>query len=196
MRNRSGIFRPGKDSGMTLVEMGVVLLLAGIVFTGMLVTYVNGIGYWKSTSDMLLLYNEGTIALEKMSKWIRNASYIQVRPMAGEPNAKLELRYNNSAWSAAFYFIRSTGELRWNDQTENRNQFNMRLLPAVSYRGRPRGEDPYLSVKRLEFIPLDDIGHGSPTLLGYSLIRVEMVLENQDGDTLFLSSVTSKRNKK
>lgn len=181
---------------MTLVEMIVVMVMSAIVFAGMLVTYVNGIGYWKSTSDTMVMFNEGTTALEKMSRWIRNSNFIQIRSMAGEHNARLELRYNDPAASASFYFIRSSGEVLWNDHTEDRNQFNMRLLPAVSYRGRPRNEEPYLKVKRLEFIPLDDIGPGSPQLLGYSLIRIELVLEDQEGDTLFLSSVAAKGNKR
>ena len=186
--------RSGVDFGMTLVELAIVMVISSIFFTGMLVTYVNGIGYWRSTSDMLVLYNEGTIALDKMSKWIRNANFIRIKSISGSPNAKLELKYPPPSRSAEFYFIRSTGEVRWNDQTENRNQFNKTLLPAVRFRGRPRGEDPYLTVKKLEFTALDDIGTPSPQLKGYSLIKIELVLENQDGDTLYLSSVASKRN--
>ena len=181
---------------MTLAELAVVIVVSAIFFTGMLVTYVNGIEYWRSTSDMMVLYNEGTTALDKMSKWIRNANFIQIKSISGERNAKLELQYNPPSRSADFYFIKSAGEVRWNDQTEGRNKFNVTLLPAVKFRGRPRGEDPYLSVKRLEFIPLDDIGFQSPQLMGYSLIKIELVLEDQRGDTLYLSSIASKRNKK
>lgn len=178
-----------------MVEMGVVLTISAIVLTGMLVAYTDGIRYWRSTSDEMVLYNEGTMALALMSKWIRNSNFVKIQSFSGLRNSKIELKYPNPSWSAEFYFVDQSGELKWNDQTEDRNKFNMRLLPAVHYRYLGRNEEPYLTVKDAKFTSLDDIGRGSPQLLGYSLIKLELVLESADGDTLYLSSVVSKRNK-
>jgi hypothetical protein len=178
-----------------MVEMGVVLTISAIVLTGMLVAYTDGIRYWRSTSDKMTLYNEGTMALALMSKWIRNSNFVKIKSFSGLPNAKIELKYPHPSWSAEFYFVDQAGELKWNDQTQDRNKFNMKLLPAVSYRGTRPGDDPYLSVKDARFTSLDDIGWGSPQLVGYSLIKIELVLESAEGDTLYLSSVVSKRNK-
>lgn len=183
------------QAGFTLVEMAVVLIISSIVIVGMLTAYTDGIRYWKSSTEKIVLYNEGSLALAKMAIWIRNANFIRIRPFSGLPDAKLDLRYNNPAWGAEFFFVEGAGELRWNDQTEGRNIFNRRLLPIVRFRGRGPNEKSYLTVKDAWFTALDDIGTPSPMLLGYSLIKIELVLENQDGDTLYLSSVVSKRNK-
>jgi len=185
----------GKNSGMTMVEMGVVLVIAAIVMTGMLSAYTDGIRYWRSASEKSMLYNEGSTALIKISKWIRGSSFIRIKSMSGLPNARLELRYPSSTSSAEFYFVESDKSLKWNDQTEGRNQFNKTLLPEVRFRTGGYDDEPYLYVKQLRFLPLDDIGQGSPQLVGYSLVKIEMVLEDQKGDTLYLSSVASKRNK-
>ena len=182
------------QAGLTLVEMAVVLIISSIVIVGMLTAYTDGIRHWKLSTEKMMLYNEGNIALNKMGRWIRNSNFIRIRAFSGLPDAKLDLRYNNPAWAAQFFFVRGANELRWNDQTEGRNIFNRRLLPIVNYRETGPNDEPYLSVKNLRFIPLDDIGTPSPTLRGYSLIRIELVLENPDGDTLYLSSVVSKRN--
>ena len=183
------------EAGLTLVEMAVVMIIAAIVMTGMLVAYTDGISYWRSTSDRMVLYNEGSTALALMSKWIRISNFIKIKSMSGFPDSKLELGYNNTSWGAEFYFMEANNEVRWNDQTEGRNKFNMTLLPEVKFRGSRPNEEPYLRVKNLKFTPLDDIGQGSPQLVGYSLVKIELVLQDPDGDTLYLSSVASKRNK-
>ncbi len=183
------------QAGFTLVEIVVVLIISSIVMVGMLTVYTDGIRYWKSSTEKIVLYNEGSLALAKMAKWIRNANFIRIRSFSGLPDAKLDLRYNNPAWGAEFFFVEGAGELRWNDQTEGRNIFNKRLLPVVRFRGNGPNEEPYLTVASARFTALDDIGTPSPTLLGYSLIKIDLVLVSQDYDTLNLSSVVSKRNK-
>lgn len=181
--------------GLTVAELAVVMTISAIVLTGMLVAYTDGISFWKASSDKMLLYNEGSTALAKMSKWIRNSSFVKIKSFSGIPNSKLELKYHDTSWGAEFYFIEQNNSVIWNDKTEGRNKFNMRLLPAVRYRGTGPNEEPYLKVKSLKFTPLDDIGQGSPQLIGYSLVKIELVLESPEGDTLYLSSVASKRNK-
>ena len=181
--------------GLTMVELAVAMTIAGIVMTGMFIAYTDGIQQWRSTSDKMALYNEGSAALEKMCRWIRISNFVKIKPMSGRPNSKLELGYNDPSWGAAFYFIEQNNEVKWNDQTEGRNKFNMNLLPALRIRQEDPNAAPYLSVKSLTFTSLDDIGQGSPQLIGYSLIKIELILENPEGDTLYLSSVASKRNR-
>ena len=181
-------------SGMTIAEVATVIAISAIVFTGVLVAYTGGIEHWRDTTEEMVLYNEGTMALSLIGRFIRNANFISISSYSGLPEARMDLDYPDESWSAAFYFVRGDGSLRWNDQTERRNRFNLTLLPAVEYRRNPN-EIPYLTVNRARFIPLDDIGIPNPTLTGYSLIRIELSLENSRGDTLHLSSVVSKRNK-
>lgn len=180
--------------GMTLVEIAAVMAISSIAFTGVLIAYTEGIRFWNDTSEELTRHNEGTAAMALMGRFIRQASFIKIKSYSGVASAKLELGYpQDDTWSAAFYFVREDGSLRWNDQTEGRNRFNQMLLPAMRYR-QDRGEDSYLTVKSARFTPLDDIGSQSPTLVGYSLVRIELVLEDAQEDTLYLSSVVCKRN--
>ncbi len=181
------------NTGVTLVEMAAVMAISAIVFTGVLVAYSDGVRQWLDTSEEFTLYNEGTAALSLMGRFIRQASFISIRGYSGVASARLGLDYPEDIGSATFYFVREDGSIRWNDQTEGRNRFNMRLLPAVVFR-QGRNEMPYLTVIDATFTPLDDIGFQSPTLIGYSLVRIELILEDSRGDTLYLSSVVSKRN--
>lgn len=181
-------------SGVTLVEISTVIAISAIVFTGVLIAYTDGIRRWQDTSEEFDLYNEGTLALKVMGRFIRQANFIKIKSSSGLPFSRLELDYPENIGSAVFYFQARDGSLRWNDQTEGRNKFNLRLLPAMKYR-QNRGETPYLTVKSARFTPLDDIGYQSPTLTGYSLIKIELILADPQEDTLYLSSVVSKRNK-
>jgi type II secretory pathway pseudopilin PulG len=180
-------------TGITLVEVVAVMAISAIVFTGVLIAYTEGVGQWLDTSEEFTLHNEGTAALSLMGRFIRQASFISIRGYSGVASARLDLDYPGDIGSATFYFMREDGSIRWNDQTEGRNRFNMRLLPAVRFR-QGRNETLYLTVKDARFTPLDDIGFQSPTLIGYSLVRIELILEDSRGDTLYLSSVVSKRN--
>jgi prepilin-type N-terminal cleavage/methylation domain-containing protein len=182
-------------SGLTIIEMAVVMTIAAIVMTGLLIAYADGVREWRFTTDRMVLHDEGRTALSLMGRFIRQASFIKIKSYSGLSNASVELKYPEEigGGSAKFYFIKDAGVLKWNDQTEGRNKFNMRLLPAVTFRGEP-GDPLYMNVKRARFTPLDDVGFSSPTLQGYSLIKIELILEDAREDTLYLSSVISKRN--
>lgn len=182
-------------SGMTIVEISVVMAIAAIVMTGVLIAYADGVREWKYTSERKLLHDEGRMALALMGRFIRNANFIKIKSYSGLPNASLESSYPDEigGGGARFYFLHGSKSIRWNDQSEGRNKFNMMLIPATNFRGEA-GDEPYLRVKRARFVPLDDIGSPSPTLEGYSFIRIELVLEDSQEDTLYLSSVVSKRN--
>jgi hypothetical protein len=73
-------------------------------------------------------------------------------------------------------------------------KLNMTLLPMLNIHTGPQ-EEPYLKVKDCRFTPLDHIGAPSPYLQGWGLIKVELVLEDDRGDTLYMSSVFAKWNK-
>ncbi|UCC78478.1 MAG: prepilin-type N-terminal cleavage/methylation domain-containing protein [Candidatus Zixiibacteriota bacterium] len=188
--------RSSKDSGLSLVEIVVAMAVSAIVFTGMLVTYLEGVEYTRENSNMMTLYGEGKVALEQMGWWIRQAARVRISSYGGVSNARMRLNYND-AWGggdAEFYFSRAAKELRWSDRTEGKRKLHMTLLPILNIDAGPY-EEPYLKVKDCRFTPLDHIGAPSPYLEGYWLIKVEMVLEDDRGDTLYLSSVYSKRNK-
>ena len=181
---------------MTLVETVVVMAISAVVFTGMLVTYLEGVRYTRQNSSMMTLYTEGKAALEMMGGWIRQAARIRIGSQGGVSNARLELDYNDpwGGGDAEFYFSRSGKVLKWSDRTKGNRKLHMTLLPMLDMDTGPY-EEPYLKVKDCRFTPLDYIGPPSPYLRGYSLIRIDLVLEDDRGDTLYLYSVHSKRNK-
>jgi len=187
--------KSSKNTGLTAVEIVVVMAVSAIVFTGMLVTYAEGVKYTRQNSSMMTLYSEGSAVLRKMGGMIREAGRVRIFPHGGVSNARLELDYNRD-WGggeAEFYFSRATNVLKWSDKRRRTRKLHMTLLPMLDIETGPH-EEPYLKVKDFRFTPLDHIGSPSPYLEGYSLIKIEMVLEDDRGDTLYLSAVHSKRN--
>lgn len=194
----SGFLKRGssENSGFTLAELLIAMVISAIVFAGMMFTYVEGVKYTRESSNMMTLYSEGKTALEQMGWWIRQAARIRISSYGGVSNAKMVLAYND-AWGggeAEFYFSRAAKELKWSDRSEGKRMLHMTLLPMLNADTEPN-QVPYLRVKDCRFTPLDHIGAISPYLEGYWLIKIEMVLEDDQEDTLYLSSVYSRRNK-
>ena len=189
--------RISDNSGLTLVEIIIAMTIAAIVFTGMLYTYTEGVRYTRHNSSMMILYNEGTTALNFMAKRIRLCEKAKIRSFAGASNARLDLTIpsdiKKEGGEVDFYFNRLTKTLKWDDRRDRTRRLNLTFLPMLEYEG-DQNDEPYLKVKDLRFTPLDYYGTPSPTLKGYSMIRIDMVLEDDQGDTLYLYTVSSKRN--
>jgi prepilin-type N-terminal cleavage/methylation domain-containing protein len=184
------------NSGFTLAEVLVAMAISAIVFTGMLVAYTEGIGYTREDSSLMNLYAEGSAAMSKMGRYIREAGRIRVSPYGGASNARIRLEYPREGFRGGdieFIYSQSTHKIRWNYSRGGANQLNMILLPMLNTHTGPN-EVPYLRVRDCRFTPLDHIGTPSPYLEGYFMIKIEMVLEDARGDTLYLSSVHTKRN--
>jgi type II secretory pathway pseudopilin PulG len=183
--------------GLTLVEIIIVMTISAIVFTGMLYTYSEGIRYTRHNSSMMVLYNEGTVALDFMAKRIRLCEKARIRPYGGVSHARLDLTIpqdiRHEGGDVDFYFSKLTKTLKWDDMREGTSRFNQIFLPMLDYEGT-ENDEPYLKVKDLRFTPLDYHGTPSPVLEGYSMIRIDMVLEDDQGDTLYLYTISSKRN--
>jgi len=187
----------GRSSGTSLVEVLVVMLMSGILATGMLLAYTQSIKFWKAATEKNVMYNEGSLVLSKMSSYIRNADYIMVRSVSGHPEARMDIRYPDKiGGSASFYFEPQHRRLKWNDQTMGNNRFNMTLLPYWHFRTSGYDDEPYLYVDDIRFVPLDDIGQRSPQLYGYSLIKIDLYLSDNRDNELHLTSVYAKRNKR
>ena len=99
----------------------------------------------------------------------------------------------NEGGEVDFYFSRMDKSLKWDDRRGTHNKLNLTFLPMLDYEST-QDDEPYLKVKDMKFTPLDHYGAPSPTLKGYSMIRIDMVLEDDQGDTLYLYTISSKRN--
>jgi len=187
----------GKNCGMTLAEVVIAMAISAIVFTGMLVAYTDGISYTREHSSMMTMHNEGKAALAKMGKYIRRAGRVRIRPYGGVSNAQIELDFTDVHYDGGdveFIFSKSNKNIKWNNRMGDEARLNMTLLPMLDTHTGPQ-QEPYLKVKDCRFTPLDHIGPPSPYLQGWGLIKVEMVLEDDRGDTLYMSSVFAKGNK-
>ena len=70
-------------AGLTLVEIIIAMTIAAIVFTGMLYTYTEGVKYTRHNSNMMVLYNEGTTALDFIGQRIRLCKKARIRSYGG-----------------------------------------------------------------------------------------------------------------
>lgn len=186
-----------KNSGMTLAEMVIAMAISAIVLTGMLVAYTDGVIYTRENASMMTMHDEGKTALDKMGAYIRRAARVRIRPYGGVSNAQIELDYTDVHYDGGdveFIFSKSGEKIKWNNRMGNDARLNMTLLPMLNTHTGPQ-EEPYLKVKDCRFTPLDHIGPPSPYLRGWGLIKVELVLEDDQGDTLYMSSVFAKWNK-
>ena len=184
------------DSGLSLAEIVVAMAVSAIVFTGMLVAFTEGVRYTRENSSMLTMHNEGKAALEMMGKNIRQAARVRVRPYEGVENAQIELDYTDEKFEGGdieFIFSKSNKKIKWNDRRGGTAKLNMPLLPFLDIDTGPHDE-PYLKVKDCRFTPLDHIGPPSPYLKGWAMIKIELTMEDNEGDTLYMSSVHAKRN--
>ena len=131
-----------------------------------------------------------------MGKHIRQAARARVRPYEGVENAQIELDYTDEKFEGGdieFIFSKSNKKIKWNDTRGGTAKLNMPLLPFLNIDVGPHDE-PYLKVKDCRFTPLDHIGPPSPYLKGWGMIKIELTMEDEEGDTLYMSSVHAKRN--
>ena len=186
-------------AGVTLIEVLVTMFIAGIAMSGMVVAYTDGLSYMRQATEKMALYNEGTSTLSMIERFIRTATYVSTGTTLGRPghrlNTKVLVKNGNDyvEREAQFYYFPFDGSLRWNNLTGREGAFNEKLLPASNFRYRP-GETPYLQVQSIDFTPIDVDRPDNSSTEGYSMIKVDLVLNDSRGDTLTLTSIMSKRN--
>jgi len=192
--------QPGLIAGAPLIQMAFTVFIAGIAITGMVVAYSGGMEMWKKSTEQMVLYNEGSSALALIDRFVRRAGFLTVKSYAGHPNSMLELevpvrtpRNELDYRLVQFYFLGFDKTLRWNDLTGPQGVFNQKLLPMVTYRQQNQ-EEPYLTVRYVKFTPIDPIRPNDPTTNGYTLVKIDLVLDALRGDSLHLSSVACRRN--
>lgn len=184
------------NSGLTIIEVVVVMAISAIAFTGMVYTYTEGVRYTRQNSSKMVLYNEGSAVLRDISRSIRLCGRARIRSFGGTRDSRLDLANvpDHGGGGIDYWFDNLGGTLKYNDTRDGISILNMTFLPMLDFNVRP-GEEPYLTVRNLKFTDLDYIGAPAPFTRGFSLIRIELVLEDALGDTLYLSTVSSKRNR-
>ncbi len=185
--------RLSQNKGVTLVEAVVVVFIFGFFTVGMVNAYIYGLKLFKSTMTMNLMYTDGMLVLNKIEKMLRNAESINVFESDINPRMDLIVPEKSSApGQVEFYVNASDKSLRMNDRRVGHGEFNVRLLPATTYSSRRRTVQAY-KMKRVKFEYARDVTEGiiDPQQM---MVRVIVVLENPEGDTLVLRSTTLNRN--
>jgi hypothetical protein len=186
-------------AGSTLVELMATILVGGIAMSGMAVAYSDALTQWRTASEKMVIFSEGTSTLSLIERFVRQASYINTYTPNRQPSPRMDLRvlvFDGNVIEervAEFYYTASDNSLRWNNITGDNGVFGDRLLPLFSYHVDV-GQPPYLEIQKATFTPVDSIPSFSPTNDGFTSVRIDLVLNDASGDTLSLSSVVSRRN--
>jgi Tfp pilus assembly protein PilW len=69
---------PTSERGLTLTELTVVMVLAGLVTIGLVTFYLNSQGMWLDASSQALTQRDATLLLERMTSEARGAAHATV----------------------------------------------------------------------------------------------------------------------
>ena len=187
-------------AGFSLVEVMVTVLITGIATSGLVAAYIAGINYWRSTSEVATLENEGNIIVNFIQEKASTSTGMWVTSVGGIPGSMLDIDYerrtSQSAWeikNIQIYYVDQDHTLRMNDFSGTNGIFNLQILPMIPVR-RTADEKPYLSVAHCEFITKDPEAPLNPVQGGYKLIQLNLSLENSRGDTLTFTRTFSSSN--
>ncbi len=189
-----------RRDGITLIEVVVTTFISSIVLSGLVMAYVQNFSEWRNSTEYMVLHNEGTRALEFISKFVHTATTLRVTSYGGYPQAKLDATVPQRQGSdivyrsAEFYYAPYDKSLRWNNLTGNQGIFAMRLCPLTDMRSQP-GEHRYIEVERVEFIPFDPIRPGNRPQGDVKMLKVELEISSPRGETLLVTSYMTKFNK-
>jgi type II secretory pathway pseudopilin PulG len=186
-------------AGVTLIELVVTMLIAGIAISGLVAAYSSGLEDWRRESDKMVLYSEGEAALSLMTRFAQRAGDITTYTNVGMPSNRMDLSIPVLVGKtvfyrgAQFYYYHFDKSLRWNNMTGNFDGFNQRLLPLSNYQTRP-GEKPYLEIQEASFTPIVPPGETDFSYDDCTSVQMKLVLNDARGDTITLTSVVSRIN--
>jgi type II secretory pathway component PulJ len=139
-------------SGVTLVELLLGIFLTGIVLTGLVKVYADGIEIWRRTEAKLAMGHELSGAVQILEREIRQGQYLRVVNYHGGRGNQLKIYTSgesgpcNSDESASFYFHPFDKCIYRDKQGE---YLRKRLIPV---RGGKFSEDRHqIEVVNLEF---------------------------------------------
>jgi prepilin-type N-terminal cleavage/methylation domain-containing protein len=81
------------QSGVTLTELMVVIVLASVVMTGLVVFYLNAQSLWMDSSAQAITQRELSLALRTISQRARTSNRARVD---GDPRVDLQLRLDKA----------------------------------------------------------------------------------------------------
>jgi len=193
------------NSASSLIEVMASLIIASILIWGVVTAYEYGVRLYDSITSKYLMQNEGSIKLRFIEAWIRMADVITINEYNEANRTKLTTRLPDTDYDGhvdgniEFFTNTRDGSLRMNDRRLGKNNFNVRVLPITTLRVNrrdPYGRFPY-RIRSVRFSRGDDDIEGytpTPGAQDY-VVNIDIILEDDNGNTVALSSSQSKLNK-
>jgi prepilin-type N-terminal cleavage/methylation domain-containing protein len=129
-------------AGFTLVEMMVVVVLAGVVTLGLVAFYINSQATWLDASTQAMAQRDATTILDAMRKRAKSSAQAIILPAGGGTNHALVLYDNDLVEVGRFLWDPADSTIHWatgadpsNDQgpvvPTKVQRFWLRLDPAL-----------------------------------------------------------------
>jgi hypothetical protein len=188
--------RDSRLCGVSLVELLITMLISSIAISGMTLAYIDGLKYWRRSSEKMILFTEGSAALKTIEIAVSQATHLYFHTNWKVPSNQMNVTVTTNGDDSKyyeFYYQAFDNTIRYNDLTGYIGKYNIRLLPMYKYRYR-QGERPYLNIESITFTPFDPLTPLNPTTDGYTTVKIELMLTDPQADTLILTSVVSKGN--
>jgi prepilin-type N-terminal cleavage/methylation domain-containing protein len=93
--------------GITLVELMVVVALAGVIFFGLAITYMMIMDWWDRSNSLMNLQRDGSYALYEIATAIRMGSMVQI-----PSETQLTIQDASASTMEQFYLESSDNSLR------------------------------------------------------------------------------------
>lgn len=91
-----------REAGFTLLELAVVMALAGVVSLGLVAFYLNSQMLWMDASTQALAQRDATLIIETIREEAETAGTAQVQSAGGENN--MVLFYRGPVQQSGFYW--------------------------------------------------------------------------------------------
>lgn len=104
---------PRSAAGFTLVEMMIVVVLAGVVTLGLVAFYINSQAIWLDASTQAMAQRDATAILDAMRERAKASAQAQIQPAGGGTNHTLVLYDNDLVEVGRFQWDPADSTIHW-----------------------------------------------------------------------------------
>ncbi len=189
------------SAGVNIVEVMVAIFISAILVIALVSIYAYGIRQFNLVSSQHLMTSEAMAVLKQIEKYIRMSESVYVIDNVEPNRTRLTLTLpdikedGSGGGEIEFFYNKIDRTLRKHDRRVGVYDFNMQVLPIIS-RSRMRRFGPRwhpYHVKKIHFQYADTLAHQVISGPQY-LVKIDLVVEDTLGNSLALSSVTSRLN--
>ena len=182
-------------AGFTLVEMAIALFCATLLFIALVRIYAECVKQIRNASSRIQMFNECTIALRQIEAFIRNSNMIDISESNDPNRTRLILDLPSGAGGEVEFFTNTRDHsVRMHDHRIGQSESNVLVLPkfkVASDHGPRRLPD---RVMKMHFQYGDDDVEEFDNYQSEYIVKIDMVLEDDHGNIVNLSSTQSRLN--